>query len=147
VHADRIGGFRAGSVSMRDGERVKERPSRRLAIYERKVPMKRSFIAASLVAGLSLVSVSAFADDRDSERNHPVAFVKDSVITTKIKAKLAAEKANSMVNIHVDTDEKGMVVMSGTAHTKEDIAKAEEIAKGTEGVTSVTNNVTVKADD
>jgi hyperosmotically inducible protein len=110
--------------------------------------MKRILVATSLVVGLSVASVTAFAaDDADADRSHPGTFVKDSVITTKIKAKLAKEKANSMANIHVDTDANGMVVMTGTAHTAEDAAKAEAIAKGTEGVTSVTSTVTVKADD
>jgi hyperosmotically inducible protein len=113
--------------------------------------MKRTLIATTvattLLAGLSMMSAPAFSEDSDSDRSHPVNFVKDSVVTTKIKAKLAKEKANSMANIHVDTDAKGMVTLSGTAHTAADAAKAEEIAKGTEGVTSVTSTVTVKADD
>jgi hyperosmotically inducible protein len=109
--------------------------------------MKRTLVATTLLVGLSVVSVSAFSADGDTDRTHPVAFVKDSVITTKVKAKLAKEKANSMANIHVDTDANGAVTLSGTAHTAGDAAKAEALAKGTEGVTSVTSTVTVKADD
>jgi len=109
--------------------------------------MKHNLVATSLLVGMSLASVTAFAEDADTDRSHPVAFVKDSVITTKIKAKLAKEKANSMANIHVDTDANGAVSLSGTAHTAEDVANATAIAKGTEGVKSVTSTVTVKADD
>ena len=39
--------------------------------------------------------------------------VKDSVITTKIKAGLAAEEMFSLVHISVDTDHEGAVTLSG----------------------------------
>ncbi len=109
--------------------------------------MKMTLMATSVLIGMSLVSVSAYSEDSDKDRAHPGAFVKDSVITTKIKTKLAAEKLMSLAKIHVDTDANGMVVLSGTAHTAAQVAKATEIATGTEGVKSVTSTVTVKADD
>lgn len=109
--------------------------------------MKFTLVATSLVVGMSVASVTAFAEDADTDRTHPVTFVKDSAITTKIKAKLAKEKANSMANIHVDTDANGIVALSGTAHTAEDVANATAIARNTEGVKSVTSTVTVKPDD
>lgn len=101
------------------------------------------FIAAAL---LSPIAARA-ADDGDKDRKNPAAFVKDSVITTKIKTKLAAEKLSSLAKIRVDTDAKGMVVMSGTARSQEAIDKAESIARATEGVVSVQNNIKVKTDD
>ena len=81
------------------------------------------------------------------DRKHPVAFVKDSVITTKIKAKLAAEKLSSLAKIRVDTDANGMVVLSGNARSQDASDKAEAIARGVEGVVSVQNDVKVKKDD
>ena len=72
--------------------------------------------------------------------------VGDSIITTKIKAEYAKDKAVSAMNIHVDTDQKGMVVLSGNAKTKAEADKAESLAKGTQGVTSVKNNITVASD-
>jgi len=83
----------------------------------------------------------------DSDRKHPGAFVKDSVITTKIKAKLAEEKLSSLAHIKVDTDAKGAVVLRGTAKTQEDADKAVSIARATEGVTSVKSSIRVKKDD
>ena len=47
----------------------------------------------------------------------------------------------------MDTDKDGMVVLSGSAHTREDIDKAMSIARATEGVVSVTSTVVVKKDD
>jgi hyperosmotically inducible protein len=92
-----------------------------------------------------MTSFAAFADDdADTDRSHPATFVKDSAITTKVKTKLAAEHFSSLANIHVDTDANGVVWLSGTAKTQADIDKAVEIARGTEGVVSVKNELKVK---
>ena len=101
------------------------------------------FVVAAL---LSPIATRA-ADDGDKDRKNPVAFVKDSVITTKIKTKLAGEKLSSLAKISVDTDAKGMVVLSGTANSQDAVDKAASIARATEGVTSVQNNIKVKKDD
>ena len=69
------------------------------------------------------------------------------VITTKIKTKLAAEHINSLGNIKVDTDANGVVYLSGSAHSQAAIDQAVSIARDTEGVKSVKNELTVKADD
>ena len=82
-----------------------------------------------------------------ADRAHPVAVVKDSVITSKVKTKLAADKMRSLTHVHVDTDRDGMVVLSGSAKTQESIDKAASIARDTEGVTSVQNNIKIKKDD
>jgi hyperosmotically inducible protein len=92
----------------------------------------------------SHLQVVKHKDDKDADRTHPMTFVKDSVITTKVKAKLAAEKMKSLVHIRVDTDSKGVVVLSGKVRTQKEADKAVSIAQGTEGVTSVTSNIVVK---
>jgi Predicted periplasmic or secreted lipoprotein len=110
--------------------------------------MNSKWITALMLAGLSLTPVIGHAtDDQDSDRSKPKAFVKDSVITTKIKTKLAAERPSTLVKVHVDTDAEGVVYLSGYAPTQGDIDKAVEIAHGTEGVRSVVNEVKVKKDD
>lgn len=100
-----------------------------------------------LVIGTLLAPVAARAADADSDRTQPLTFVKDSVITTKIKAKLAEEKMSSLTNIKVDTDSKGAVALSGKVKTQEEADKAVSIARGTEGVTSVKSNIQIKKDD
>ena len=76
---------------------------------------------------------------------HPVAYVADSAITTKVKAKLAADdKMSSLWHISVDTDSNGRVDLSGNADSKAAIDKAIALARGTEGVTSVRSTITVK---
>lgn len=110
--------------------------------------MKIKFVTSCFIIGALLTPVAAFAgDDRDGDRAHPMTFVKDSAITTKIKTKLANEKMRSLVHVSVDTDSGGAVVLSGNARNQEQIDKAVAIANQTEGVTSVTSKITIKKDD
>jgi len=99
-----------------------------------------------LLGGALLLPVAGYSADGDSDRSSPKTFVKDSIITTKIKAELAEEKVMSLVRINVDTDAKGMVVLSGNAANQNAIDKAVKIAHGVKGVTSVQNDIKIKAD-
>jgi len=72
------------------------------------------------------------------------AAVSDATITTKVKAKFAADKEVSATNIHVDTD-NGVVKLTGTAKSQDEAMKAADIAKATEGVASVDNAIRVGA--
>jgi hyperosmotically inducible protein len=46
--------------------------------------------------------MAAYSADPDTDRTNPEAFVKDSVITTKVKTKLASEHLGSLGNVRVD---------------------------------------------
>ena len=105
--------------------------------------MKTKLATACFVIGTLLAPVAAFSAEGTADRSHPTAFVKDSVITTKVKAKLAEEKMASLVNIKVDTDANGAVLLSGKVKTREEADKAVSIAQGTEGVTSVKSTIKV----
>jgi len=103
--------------------------------------LARSIIATVLLAGSSLVIA---ADDADMDRSHPKAYVKDSVITTKIKAKLATDHFMSLTRIHVDTDEAGVVWLTGTAKSQEAADEAVNMARSTEHVTSVHSDIRIE---
>jgi hyperosmotically inducible protein len=110
--------------------------------------MKNKLAITGVVFGTLLGSVVALADqDSDTDRSHPKAFVKDSAITTKIKAKLSAEHITSLGRIHVDTDKDGVVWLTGSARTQEAADKAEAIARETEGVKAVHSHIKIKKDD
>jgi hyperosmotically inducible periplasmic protein len=109
--------------------------------------MNMKLTSMALLAAGSLLGSIAIAQDSDTDRSHAKAFVKDSAITTKIKSKLAAEHITSLGRIHVDTDKDGVVWLSGSARSQTAIDKAVEIARGTEGVRDVRNDVVVKKDD
>lgn len=109
--------------------------------------MKTKLAAICLATSIFLTPVLGHTEDSDTDRSHPKAFVKDSVITAKIKAKLAADKLGSLAHIKVDTDDNGNVWLSGTARTQEEADRAHSIAHATEGVKSVKNHIKVKKDD
>jgi hyperosmotically inducible protein len=110
--------------------------------------MKTKLATTCLLMGALIVPVAGHAQDkeRDKDRSSPKAWVKDSVITTKVKAKLAAEKPTSLVHIRVDTDAKGMVQLSGNAKSQAEVDRAVSITKGVEGVVSVDNQIKVVKD-
>ena len=110
--------------------------------------MNRKLAICCLAISALLGSVAVVAaEDSDADRSHPKAFVKDSSITTKIKARLAAEHFTSLGRIHVDTDRNGVVRLSGHARTQAALSKAESIARETEGVKEVHNHIKLRKDD
>src|ERR1700691_1417474 len=110
--------------------------------------MKTRFATAYVLCGALFGSAAVMAaDDLSSERSHAVVFVKDSAITTKVKAKLAADHITSLERIHVDTDRDGVVWLSGTATTQRAADKAVVIARETERVSDVHSTITVKSAD
>ena len=120
----------------------------------------KSILITTLVCTSALAAASALAQDqshydrnaesdsRDASMNDdsssPGNFVKDSLITTKVKSKLAAKHLATLTNIKVDTDDQGVVWLSGHAPTKDASDVAELTAKNTDGVTSVHNNIVVQ---
>lgn len=108
--------------------------------------IKYKLATTCLVIGTVLAPVAAYAADSDTDRSKPAAFVKDSVITTKIKTKLAAEHLGSAIHIKVDTDMNGDVWLTGTANSQDEIDKAVAIARNTEGAKSVHSNLKVQKD-
>jgi hyperosmotically inducible periplasmic protein len=107
----------------------------------------RPFASLIIVSALLGSATLAIAEDGDADRAHPVTFVKDSAITTKIKSKLAVDHLTSLGRIKVDTDKHGVVWLSGTARTQEAVDQAVSIARGTTGVKRVHSDLTVRKDD
>jgi hyperosmotically inducible periplasmic protein len=70
--------------------------------------------------------------------------VDDAMITTKVKAGLAADKDLSAIRIDVDTKD-GVVTLTGPAPSASAREQATELAKNVKGVTSVNNKLAVKA--
>jgi hyperosmotically inducible protein len=105
--------------------------------------MKKHIVLGAMVALSVACGPLALADDSagDASSHH---FVKDSAITTKVKAKLAAKHMSTLTNISVETDENGVVWLSGRAPTKDARDLAGEIAKNTEGVNAVHNDIAVE---
>ena len=108
--------------------------------------MNIKLLTAYLVLGTLMIPTMSYAEDSDMDRSNVKTYVKDSVITTKVKAKLVKESVASAAHIKVDTDNAGVVWLSGTAKTKAEADEAVTIASGTEGVTSVKSNIKINPD-
>jgi len=108
--------------------------------------MKFKLATTCLVIGAVLSPVAAYAEDADTDRANPATFVKDSAVTTKIKTKLAAEHLGSLKHISVDTDQNGVVWMTGTVNNEAEANQAITIARNTEGVRSVKSSLKVQKD-
>jgi hyperosmotically inducible protein len=107
----------------------------------------KTFAPTCVLLGTFLGSTAIIAQDADTDRSHPAAFVKDSAVTMKIKTKLASEHLTSLGRIHVDTDENGVVWLTGSARSQQAIDKAVSIARDTEHVKSVHSDIVIKQDD
>jgi hyperosmotically inducible protein len=106
--------------------------------------MKISQLASLVVAGALVAPLAAQAADNKPEGTTRT-WVKDSVVTTKIKTQLAASKVSSLATVHVDTDANGHVQLTGKVASQAEKDRAEAIAKAVEGVQSVDNQLTVTA--
>jgi hyperosmotically inducible protein len=105
--------------------------------------MKKFMLAGMLAASVVCVPM-VLADDSGSATDHH--YVKDSVITTKVKAKLASKHLTTLTRIKVDTDANGVVWLSGHAPTQDAADMAGLLAKDTDGVKSVHNDIVVKSE-
>lgn len=108
--------------------------------------MRTKLATTCFVICAMLAPVVALAADSDADRSNPEHFVKDSVITTKIKTKLASEHIGSAAHIRVETDRNGVVWLSGTVNSREEAEQAVAIARDTEGVKSVRSDLKVRKD-
>jgi hyperosmotically inducible protein len=103
----------------------------------------KTIILSACIAITTVCAMSAFADSVSSDTAAAGTYVKDSAITTKVKAKLAEKHMSTLTKISVDTDNNGVVWLSGSVPTKDAKDLAGMITKDTEGVTAVHNNIVV----
>ncbi|HEY6925622.1 MAG TPA: BON domain-containing protein [Steroidobacteraceae bacterium] len=100
--------------------------------------MKRNYVSVLVAAAAMAMTAGAHADDVKSDQP-----VKDSFITTKVKAELAKDKGTSAHDIHVTTKD-GVVMLDGTVASQAEKELAEKDAKKIKGVVAVHNGLTVQ---
>ncbi|HEY0879577.1 MAG TPA: BON domain-containing protein [Zeimonas sp.] len=79
----------------------------------------------------------------ESLRSAGVA-VTNASITAAVKAELMKEPSLSAMSIDVDTSGDGRVTLSGSVRSEDARQRAEQLARATEGVTSVRNELEVR---
>ena len=100
--------------------------------------MKRNYVAVLVAAAMAVTAAGARAGDVKSGQP-----VKDSFITTKVKAELAKDKGTNAHDIHVTTKD-GVVMLDGTVASQAEKELAEKDARKIKGVISVHNGLTVQ---
>ena len=103
--------------------------------------MRLAHFLKSLFASLLILALVACAPT--AKREGAGEYVDDALITTKVKAALAADPNVKATEVNVETF-KGMVQLSGFVSSKESIQKAIDLARGVTGVKGVKNDMTVK---
>lgn len=101
------------------------------------------FAGALTIPAFGLAAGTDMKTTADQPKTTAGQWVKDSVITTKIKAEMVKDPAVSAAAIKVDTDANGVVQLSGTAKSQSEIDKAVQIAQATRGVSKVDNKITL----
>ena len=102
----------------------------------------RKFITSLFLASIFFAPGVVFAEDTKS--NVSVGeFVNDSAITTQIKAKILATSDIDSLRIKVDTDNNGIVVLSGAVKTETEKETVHNIAHSVDGVKKVINKVEI----
>jgi len=102
---------------------------------------KRYRFAGYVVLAMILVALVACAST--SKQESTGEYIDDSVITTKVKALLAADDFLKSFQISVETY-KGAVQLSGFVGSQKAVDKAVQITRSVSGVKSVKNSLIVK---
>ncbi len=104
--------------------------------------MKHFRTTSTFVLALMLAATLGCATTTSKEGTGE--YIDDSVITTKVKAAIFNEASLKSSEINVETY-KGVVQLSGFVSSPDDINKATGVARSIEGVTSVKNDMRLKA--
>jgi osmotically-inducible protein OsmY len=80
-------------------------------------------------------------DEVEGERDRP-----DAWLTTKVTSKLATELDVRARDVDVDTED-AIVTLSGTVRSRQEAQEAERLARETEGVREVRNELRIAADE
>lgn len=100
----------------------------------------RLVLIAAMTAAAALTTVGCAVTDRQETVGE---YVDDTVLTTRVKTKFAADPQVSAMGINVETL-RGEVQLSGFAKSSDEKAMAERIARDTSGVRAVRNNIIVR---
>ncbi len=91
--------------------------------------------------GLALVAVLGCAGN--ATRQSTGEYIDDTVITARVKTALIRDEEVKAGEVNVETF-KGVVQLSGFVSSRAAVARAVEIARGIDGVTSVKNDMRIR---
>lgn len=102
-------------------------------------PVLTLALTAALIATVGATSGCAVARDQQTAGS----YIDDTALTTRVKAKFAADPTVSAMAISVETL-KGTVQLAGFAKSAEEKAMAEKLARETSGVVAVRTDIAIR---
>jgi hyperosmotically inducible protein len=106
---------------------------------------RQIFIAAVLGLSTAALPAAYAADTTNGKPKQSVGeYASDTVVTTKVKAAIVADKSLSALDIAVATN-NGIVTLTGTVASSTQSDAATHAARGVEGVKQVKNDLKVDA--
>lgn len=112
-----------------------------MKFVEAVVHKSRFALHATLAAACAGVLLAACAGSPSKESTGEL--IDDSVITTKVKTALLADKSVSAMDVKVETF-KGRVQLAGYVKSPDERERAVTIARSVTGVKTVTDNIEVR---
>jgi len=103
--------------------------------------MKITQVLVATAIALGVLGTTGCAVTRHQETVG--SYIDDATLTTRVKAKFAADPTVSAMAISVETM-KGVVQLSGFAKSQDERAKAERLARETSGVVAVRNDIALR---
>jgi len=103
--------------------------------------MKITHAVLAVAAAFSVVQLTGCAVARDQQSVG--AFIDDTTVTTRVKARFAGDPTVSALAIKVETL-NGTVQLSGFAKTGDERSHADALARATPGVQSVRNDIIIQ---
>src|SRR5258705_10455841 len=104
--------------------------------------MQSRHILTAAMTAIALLTTAGCSVTRHQETAG--AYLDDTTITTRVKAKFAEDSTVSAMAISVETM-KGTVQLSGFAKSLDEKMTAEKLARSVSGVTDVKNDIVVRA--
>lgn len=102
--------------------------------------------ATAQTTGASSTETSAGAQAPSSTSESLGQHIDDGTVTTKVKAALMTAKDVKSTHVHVKT-RRGIVWLTGTVPTRDEKARAQEVAAGVSGVHEVKNRLKVSGSE
>lgn len=108
-------------------------------------PFTRLLVATIL--SLSIAGLAQAAEPQpvphDTDKSAAAQFIDDASITANVKARHAEDKSVRITAIGVETH-NGVVQLSGFTPSEKEKLRAEEIARATQGVKDVRNDIIIQ---
>jgi hyperosmotically inducible protein len=110
---------------------------------------KTTLLIATMSCSFAVLAplVASAGPNDDTPITQPQVVIKDSAIKSSIKTQYASDSYSGLSHIDVDVNHHGIVSLEGKVPSQEVADRAVSIARATDGVREVKNQLKIKTDD